>query len=118
MSTAAQRREQILLFCREAKTVADIEHHFEQTEGSAVGVRQAAYACRKRGFLTNLSEVRAHCRCVGLFVTSAAGLELLGESCAELAMPKRWDATELVRAWSGTQFNFLGSTDYCVEAES
>lgn len=102
MSAAAERREQILLFCREeAKTVADIEHHFEQTEGSAVGVRQAVYACRKRGFLKNLSEVRANRHSFGLFGITEAGLELLGETCAELAPSKRWDASELVRAWAG-----------------
>lgn len=101
MSAAAETRQRILELCREPKTVADIEHHFQETTGSDLGVRQAVYACRKRGYLTNISEVRANRHCFGLFVITEAGLELLGDTCAELAPPKRWDATALMRAWAG-----------------
>ena len=99
MSALGEMRTRILQLCRDPQTVLDIENHFQQTTGSDDGVRMAVYACRKVGLLNNVAEGRANRHHFGLFVTSDYGLERLGDGGTTTG--RRWDATELVRAWSG-----------------
>lgn len=99
MSALGDVRERILQLCRDPQTVADIEQHFQEATGSDQGVRLMVYNCRKAGLLNNVAEGRANRHHFGLFVISDYGLERLGDDGTTTG--RRWDATELVRAWAG-----------------
>lgn len=102
LEASHERRRHIVRLCLQTpQTIDGIEAWFTAQTGDCEGIRTAVYNARKRGLIANNTGGRGGTGHKGLFSATEAGIELLGADEQARYSTKRWDATELVRAWAG-----------------